>query len=147
MLLTPYRHSRDEFDPFRELDLMERALFGAPEARPQKDGYIRTDIREENGNYVLEAELPGFKKEDLDIEVNDGYLTISAESKTEHEEKDKNGNYIMRERRMGSFRRTYDTAGIDTESLKASFENGILTLTMPKLIETKPEVKHLMIEG
>lgn len=146
MLLTPYRRNDDLFDPFRELDLMERAFFGEPELKHQ-ERYIRTDIREKDGNYVLEAELPGFKKEDIDIEVNDGYLTISAENKTEHDEKDQKGNFIMRERRYGSFKRTYDTAGIDTENMKASFENGVLTLTMPKLIEVKPEVKHLQIEG
>lgn len=145
MLLTPYRQRHDVFDPFRDIELMERALFGAPEEK-QSERYIRTDIREENGNYILEAELPGFKKEDLDIEVNDGYLTITAQSKSSKEEKDNNGNYIIRERRMGCFKRTYDTAGIDTDNLKASFENGILTLTMPKLIEVKPQVKHLEIE-
>lgn len=144
MLLKPYRRNELFFDPFRELDMMERAFFGNHEMNAER--YIRTDIREKDGAYILEAELPGFDKKDIDIEIEDGCLTISANQKYEHDEKDDNGNFIMRERKMGSFKRTYDTAGIDVDNLKATFENGILTLTMPKLAEIKPEVRRLEIE-
>ena len=119
-------------------------MFGYPETG--KHGYIRTDIKEKDNEYILEAELPGFKKEDVDVEVADGYLTISASRNYEHEEKDKEGNFVMRERRSGSFKRSYDTTGIDTANIKASFENGVLTLEMPKLVEQKPESKHLEIQ-
>lgn len=145
MLLKPYRKNENEiFDPFHDLDMMERAMFGYPETG--KRGYIRTDIKEKDNEYILEAELPGFKKEDVDVEVADGYLTISASRNYEHEEKDKEGNFVMRERRSGSFKRSYDTTGIDTTNIKASFENGVLTLEMPKLVEQKPESKHLEIQ-
>ncbi|MBQ7873560.1 MAG: Hsp20/alpha crystallin family protein [Oscillospiraceae bacterium] len=146
MLLKPYyRTNNSIFDPFRELDMLEQAFFGSRNEK-QPERLIRTDIREEGGAYILEAELPGFKKDDLSIELNDNMLTISAEQNFEHEEKNENGGYIMRERRRGSFRRSYDVTGIDTESLKASFENGVLTLTMPKLPELKPKAKSIAIE-
>ncbi len=145
MLLKPYRKNENEiFDPFLDLDMMERAMFGYPETR--KQGYIRTDIKEKDNEYILEAELPGFKKEDVDVEVADGYLTISASHNYEHDEKDKEGNFVMHERRSGSFKRSYDTTGIDVANIKASFENGVLTLEMPKLVEQKPESKHLEIQ-
>ena len=92
MLLKPYRKNENEiFDPFHDLDMMERAMFGYPETR--KEGFIRTDIKEKDNEYILEAELPGFKKEDVDVEVADGYLTISASRNYEHNEKDKEGNF------------------------------------------------------
>lgn len=146
MMLRPYyKTNATTFDPFRELDMLERAFFGSHNEK-RGEGFIRTDIREKDGAYILEAELPGFKKEDINIELNDNMLTISAEQNFEHEEKDENCGYIMRERRTGSFRRSYDTTGIDTENLKAAFENGVLTLTMPKLPELKPKVKTIVIE-
>lgn len=145
MLLKPYRKNENEiFDPFRDFDMMERALFGHNGFGT--DGFIRTDIKEKENEYILEAELPGFKKEDIDIELGDGYLTISANKNYEHEEKDKEGNFIMRERRSGSFKRSYDTAGVDVSAIKASFNSGVLTLEMPKLVEQKPESRHLEIQ-
>lgn len=145
MLLKPYNtHDMELFDPFHEFEDLERAMFGR--RGTSKEGYIRTDIREKDGNYILEAELPGFKKEDVNVELGGGCLTISASNNYEHEEKDEKGNFIMKERRCGSFTRTYDTEGIDVEHIKAAFENGVLTLTMPKLIEQKPETKLLEIE-
>lgn len=145
MLLKPYRKNENEiFDPFRDFDMMERALFGHNGF--SSDGFIRTDIKEKENEYILEAELPGFKKEDIDIELGDGYLTVSANKNYEHEEKDKEGNFIMRERRSGSFKRSYDTTGVDVSAIKASFNSGVLTLEMPKLVEQKPESRHLEIQ-
>lgn len=145
MLLKPYRKNENEiFDPFHDFDMMERALFGHNGF--SSDGFIRTDIKEKENEYILEAELPGFKKEDIDIELGDGYLTVSANKNYEHEEKDKEGNFIMRERRSGSFKRSYDTTGVDVSAIKASFNSGVLTLEMPKLVEQKPESRHLEIQ-
>ena len=71
MLLKPYRKNENEiFDPFHDFDMMERAMFGHPEFR--NEAFIRTDIKEKENEYVLEAELPGFKKEDIDVEIEDG---------------------------------------------------------------------------
>ena len=93
---------------------------------------FRTDIKESGDNYILEAELPGFNKEDINLEVKDSILTISAEHKEEKEEKDEKGNYLRRERRYGSFSRSFDVTGVDEKNITAGYENGILTLTLPK---------------
>lgn len=93
---------------------------------------FRTDIKKSGDNYILEAELPGFNKEDINLEVKDSVLTISAEHKEEKEEKDEKGNYLRRERRYGSFSRSFDVTGVDEKNITAGYENGILTLTLPK---------------
>lgn len=148
MFMRPYYKMENAlWDPFREMERMERAMFGQPEHRHHGGmGYIRTDIKETENAYVLEADLPGFKKEDIDIEIGDGVLTLTAKQNEENEEKDDGGRFVMRERRSGVFKRSYDTTGIDTENLKASFENGVLTLTMPKLAIEEPKTRHLLID-
>lgn len=142
--MKPYERMENAlWDPFRE---MERAFFGNPEHGTRGHGFIRTDIKETENAYVLEADFPGFKKEDIDIEIGDGVLTLTAKQNEENEEKDNEGRFVMRERRSGIFKRSYDTTGIDTENLKASFENGVLTLTMPKLAIEEPKTRHLLID-
>ena len=91
-MLVPYvRRNLSAFDPFRELDEIERAFFG-------NDGRntpaFSTDIRDNGKEFVLEADLPGVKKEDIKLDLNDNILTISAERHSEYEEKDKKGNYV-----------------------------------------------------
>lgn len=145
--LMPYakKHSdalsRAFYDPFRELEEMERSFFAN-----RKLPDFRTDIREQDGAYLLEAELPGFKKEDIHLDLQDGYLTISAERSSENEEKDENGRYLKRERSYGSFCRSFDMSGIDTENIKAAYQDGVLSLTLPKLIEQPKNSRRLEIE-
>ena len=107
---------------------------------------FRTDIKELDGKYILEAELPGFNKEDLNLEVKDGVLTISAEHKEEKEEKDEQGNYLRRERRYGSFSRSFDVSGIDEKGITAAYENGILKLTLPKATPAVEPTHRIAIE-
>ncbi|MCC8025570.1 MAG: Hsp20/alpha crystallin family protein [Clostridium sp.] len=94
---------------------------------------MRTDIIEKDGNYLLEIELPGFKKEDIRAELKDGYLTISAESSSSKENKDEQGTVIRKERYTSSCKRTF-FVGEHTrqEDIKAGFEDGILKLQVPK---------------
>jgi len=144
MFMTPYTRRRNEmsaFNPFRELADLERSFFGdnAPAA-------FRTDIRDVGDAYVLEADLPGFNKEDISVEVEDGYVTISAERHSEYEDKDKKGNYVRCERSYGAFSRSFDTTGVDAERMQASFENGVLRLTMPKRQEKQTSGRKLLIE-
>ena len=110
-------------------DSMERDLFGGMDSAVTA---IRTDISEKDGEYLLEAELPGFNKEDIQIEIAGDMLNISAEHKQETENKDQKTGYIRRERRYGSFRRNFDITGIDAEKISASYENAILRMTLPK---------------
>ncbi|MEG2843766.1 MAG: Hsp20/alpha crystallin family protein, partial [Ruthenibacterium sp.] len=92
---------------------------------------IRTDIREDGDKYVLEAELPGFSKEEIHLNLDGDRLTINAQHSSETE--DKQEGYLRRERKYGTFQRSFDVSNIDTEHISAAYENGILELEMPKL--------------
>lgn len=107
---------------------------------------FRTDIRDAGDKYVLEAELPGFNKEDISLDLKDGILTITAEHKEAKEEKDEKGCYIRRERRYGSFQRSFDVTGIDEGGITAAYKNGVLELNLPKAAPVVPEAKKIAIE-
>lgn len=98
---------------------------------------MKTDIKEEDGNVVVEIDLPGYEKEDIKVDLEDGYLTVKAE-KNEKKEDDKKGKYIRRERFMGMCSRSYYVGNsVKHEDIKANFKNGILTLTYPKNSESE----------
>ena len=133
--LRPF--SMSAYDPFRLFDEKARQMMHGGSAA------FRTDIREENDRYVLEADLPGFRKEDIRIDLEEDTMTITAERRSEHNEE--NSNYIRRERSYGSFTRRFGTEGIDTERMEASFTDGVLTLSMPKLAEPTPVSRRIEI--
>jgi HSP20 family protein len=137
--LTPFRSNYyvSAYDPWKEMEEFEKRFFG------QRTPAMKTDIREADGAYILEAELPGFTREDIHAEIKNGYLTIRAERKSESE--DNNENYLRRERSFGSFCRTFDLEGIDADAISASFKNGVLTLELPKLAPKAEEAKKLEI--
>lgn len=137
--LTPFRSNYyvSAYDPFKEMEEFERRFFG------QRTPAMKTDIRETENAYILESDLPGFSREDIHAEINNGYLTIRAEHKSENE--DKNESYLRRERSFGSFSRTFDLEGIDADAISASFKNGVLTLELPKLAPKAEEAKKLEI--
>lgn len=143
MFLTPYsrRNSVNVYDPFRAIEDMEREFFGE-----RRTGSFSTDIRDTGSEYVLEADLPGFKKDDINVDISDGRLTISAERHSEYEQKDKKGNYVRCERSYGRFSRSFDTQGIDTDAISASFNDGVLKLNLPKITEAKPVSRKLEIQ-
>ena len=121
--------------------------FFAPARHPNGGAAVmHTDIRETENDYIIDMELPGFKKEDVEAELKDGYLTVRAEHKTENEEKDKEGHYIRKERYYGNFARSfYVGEAVTKEDIKAAFQDGILTLNVPKKEkEEKPEQKRLI---
>lgn len=111
---------------------------------------MKTDVKENEGNYEITMNLPGVKKEDVKAELKQGYLTIHASSETSSEEKDEDGKYIRRERHTGSCSRSfYVGEEITEEDIKARFEDGTLKMTIPKK-EQKPAVekkKYIAIEG
>lgn len=134
--LTPFEfgnRSLATYDPFKEMEEMERRFLG------QRMPAFQTDIRETKDAYILEADLPGFAKEDIHAEIKNGYLTVYAERKQETENKDASGQYIRKERSYGTFRRTFDLSGIRTDAITAAYRDGVLTLTLPKA-EAKEEV-------
>ena len=111
---------------------------------------MRTDAKESASGYELDIDLPGYKKEDVKAELKDGYLTIHAETKSNQDEKDKDGKYIRRERYYGSCSRSfYVGEDITQDEIKAKFEDGILKVAVPKK-EAKPAIedsKYITIEG
>ena len=124
--LTPYTRNFyvASYDPFKEMEQLEKRFFG------QRTPALQTDIREVENGYILEADLPGFAREDIKAEIKNGYLTIRAERKTDSESCE---NYLRRERTYGSFSRTFDLEGIDTEAITASFKDGVLSVNLPKM--------------
>ena len=111
---------------------------------------MKTDIKEMENGYEVTMNLPGVKKEDVKAELKDGYLTISASSNSNKDEKDEEGRYIRRERYSGSCSRSFYVGDAVTEAdIKAKFENGTLTMMIPKK-EVQPTVenkKYIAIEG
>ena len=136
----------DFFDfPFYD-DRAEKKLYGHHAAN-----LMKTDIQEHEDGYTLEMDLPGFKKDEIQIELNNGYMTISAAKGLDEDEKDKkSGKYIRRERYTGSCQRSfYVGEDVTEEDIKAEFKHGILKLFVPKK-EAKPAVeqkKYVSIEG
>lgn len=146
-MLLPYvrrNNSLSSFDPFRELDELERAFFGDG-SRATKLAPFSTDIKDEGDHFIMEADLPGVKKEDISLDLTDNVLTIKAERHSEYEAEDKKHNYVRCERSYGSYQRSFDTSGIDTNGIDAEFKDGVLKLTLPKIKEVKPESRKLNI--
>ena len=111
---------------------------------------MKTDIRETDGSYELDVDLPGFKKDEIKGQLKDGYLTLSAAKGLDKDEQDKKGNYIRRERYAGSMSRSfYVGKHVTVEDVHPKYESGILSFSVPKE-EAKPveEKKHyISIEG
>lgn len=132
------------YDPFGVMDAFRRTFSeGFPTGSELCS--FRTDVRKEGSSYVLDADLPGFAKEDIKIELNGDMLSINAERSNVNDQKDENGAYIRRERSFGKYSRSFDVSGIDTDNITAAYNNGVLTLTMPQKPEIAPTVKRLEI--
>ena len=132
---------RRESSLFDMLDNFERNFFGSSSNTASS---FRTDIRDAGDKFILEAELPGFKKEDIQLDLKDGILTISAQHSDENEEK--GSSYIRRERRYGSFSRSFDVSGIQEDHITAAYNNGVLELTLPKAQPVVPASRQIDIQ-
>ena len=146
-MLMPSVYGRDFFD-----DLMDG--FGFPDVDKKLYGkhaknVMKTDIRETDEGYEVIMDLPGFKKDEIEVQLENGYMTVSAAKGLDRDEADKKGKYICRERYSGEMSRSFYVGEdiLDTD-IHAKFENGILKLDVPKkeakAVETK---KHVAIEG
>ena len=146
--LRPFDHRGNRlraYDPFRE---MEELFFGRP-FNGERYGALtefKTDIQDKGDSYLLEADLPGFRKEDIHIDLDGDTMTITAERHSEREEKDKEGNYLRCERSYGSYRRSFDVSGIEESGLKAEYADGVLKLTMPKKQQTVSSARRIEIQ-
>ncbi len=139
------------YDPFRDLEEFERNVFGGSSVM----GSFRTDVIDTGDSYELEAELPGFKKEDIKLDVENDILTISAEhsydskdeEKPESEKAEKGKkSYVKRERYYGSYSRSFDVSAVEVDKIEAEYSNGVLKLTMPKKAALIPASRRLEIK-
>lgn len=123
--LTPFE--KKTFDLFNAFHDFENNFFDGPSVPSCK-----TDIKDEGDKFVLEAELPGFEKSEIKLDINGDNLIISAEHSTNNDEKDDDNKYVRRERSYCSYQRSFDVSAVDTSKIDAEYKNGILILNMPK---------------
>ena len=135
----------DWFDDFdRQMQHMDRRLYGRNANREMK-----TDVREKEDGYEIDMDLPGFKKDQVELNLENGYLTVTANKGFDKDEKDKQGRMIRQERYAGSMQRSFYVGdNMTEEDVKARFEDGVLHLNLPKKDARKvPEKKTICIEG
>ena len=148
-MLMPSIFGENLFDEFfngwdREFRNMDRQLYGKNAAREMK-----TDVHEHEDHFEVDIDLPGFKKEDLNLELQNGYLTVTATKGLDKEEKTGKGRLIRQERYAGTMQRSFYVGDALTEQdITAKLEHGVLSLNIPKKDERKlPVKKTIMIEG
>ncbi len=124
------------FDSFFNDTFFENALVS--------NSSIRADIKETEKDYVIDAELPGIDKKDIQLELKDDLLTIGVEQKQETEEKKE--NYIRRERRYGSLKRSFYVENVDNANIAADYKDGILKITLPKKEVSEPKNYKIPIQ-
>ena len=131
----------------KEFDLLGE-MFADPFFTEHESKIMKTDIKEKTDKYLIGIELPGYQKENIKIDVEDGYLTVHAEINSDNEEKEE-GKFVRRERYVGSCSRSFYVGNeVKSEDIKASFKNGILKIEVPKKEYKKefPEKKYIQIE-
>ncbi|MCQ2978292.1 MAG: Hsp20/alpha crystallin family protein [Clostridia bacterium] len=139
MLLPQTRGYFDIFDDFFSDPFFEISK------GPKFNEVMRTDIKEKDGNYIMDIDLPGTNKEDINIELNEGYLTVSATTNKEVDDSNEKDGYIHKERYQGTYKRSYYAGkNIKEEDIKASYKNGTLTLVFPKEETKKLEQKKFI---
>ena len=132
----------DDFD--KEFNRMMRPLYGK-----HAQNMMKTDVRETDNSYELDIDLPGFKKDEIKVELDNGYLSISAAKGLDKDEEKKDGKYIRRERYAGQCSRSFYVGnGVHQDDIHAKYEDGILKLSIPKKAQQTVEQKnYISIEG
>ncbi len=131
----------DLYHPFRALEGWEKEFWN-----PTFRSDFRVDLRDCGNAYCIEADLPGFQKEDLQVSIQENHLIIHAKRQTEQEQQSASGNYICRERSYGSFNRSFDISGVKAEEITAEYTDGVLKLHLPKKEHAQPTAKRLEIK-
>lgn len=145
--LKPYRRNNvaREYNPFKEMDEFFADPFGG--FFENRDiAAFKTDISDEGDHYLLEADLPGFDKKDIHLDINGDSLVLSAERGSENKTEEKKNKYVRMERSWGRYVREFDISAIDAASIKAKYENGVLSLILPKKQEILPQARQIEIE-
>ena len=145
-MLMPSIFGENLFDDWMDFSFpdIDKTLYGK-----HAKNMMKTDVKETDQGYEVAIDLPGFKKDEIKVELENGYLTISATKGTNNDEQDKKGKYIRKERYAGAMQRSFYVGdAVAQEDIKAKFEDGILKLSIPKkdakAVETK---KTIAIEG
>jgi HSP20 family molecular chaperone IbpA len=131
------------FPDFRDVDRTERKLYGK-----HADRLMKTDVHEHDDHYEVDIDLPGFSKDEIDLELKEGYLTVSAAKGVDKDKTDRKGKVIRQERYAGAMQRSfYVGENLTEEDIKASFKNGVLSLNVLKKDQPKlPEKKTIAID-
>ena len=108
-------------------------------------GNFSLDIREKETGWELKADLPGFKKEDIHLDLQNDWLTIEAKRHSDWEDEEKKQGYVRCERSFGRYHRCVDVSGVETADITASYENGVLTVDLPKKKVQKPESRRIAL--
>ncbi len=149
-MMLPSIFGEDLFDEMMDFPF-EDDFFGKrnPLYGKKAKNMMKTDVKEHETGYEVDIDLPGFKKDELNLDLTDGYLTISASKGLDKDEEDKKGKYIRKERYAGSMSRSFYVGdGITEDDIKAKYKNGILKLSIPKKeAKAVEQKKHIAIEG
>ena len=149
-MMMPSIFRNDLFDDWMDFP-WEGEFFNSknPLYGKHENNIMKTDIKEVDNGYELDIDLPGYKKDQINAQLKDGYLTISASKSLDKDTKEKDGNYIRRERYSGSMSRSFYVGdGVKQEDIKAKFEDGILRLAIPKVTQQQVEDNnYIAIEG
>ena len=131
--MLPSLFGESLFDRFFD-DSLEKEFFGThnPLYGKHAKNLMKTDVKDVNDHYEVAVDLPGFQKDEVNVELENGYLTISAAKGLDKDEKDDEGHYIRQERYSGSCSRSFYVGDIQPEDIHAKYEDGILKLTLPK---------------
>ena len=131
----------DDFD--KEFNRMMRPLYGK-----HAQNMMKTDVRETDNSYELDIDMPGFKKDEIKVELDNGYLSISAAKGLDKDEEKKDGKYIRRERYAGAMNRTFYVGdNLTQQDIQAKFEDGILKISVPKKdVQQIEQNKYIAIE-
>ena len=134
----PLRFFDDWFDDFMP-------MFSRREMK-EFNSIMKTDVKETEKNYILDVDLPGFKKEDVNLNLENGYLTISAKREHKVDNEDRKENFVRRERSFGQFSRSFYVGDVEQDEIEAHLENGILTIKLPKEEEKKAKSNRIEIK-
>ena len=138
--MLPSIFSENLFDDFFGDDWMRFPMWSGrdPLYGKHAKNLMKTDVRETEHTYEVDVDLPGFKKDEIKLDLKDGYLTISAAKGLDKDEKDKEGKYIRQERYAGACSRSFYVGDVETKDVSAKYEDGILKISLPK--EAKKEL-------
>lgn len=119
------------------MDLMKMDDFFDDFLPLRRENNMRCDIYEKDNKYFIDMDIPGFNKEDIDISLKNGYLTIKAEKKNNTDEEDENKTFIRKERSYVKTERSFNLGNVDENNIDASFKDGVLSIVIPKIEEEK----------